>query len=161
MIFLFNTTSWIYPLKFISVYLKLPVVPILICHLQIYFLFHSNFLVLFCLVFIYLGAEASHSIYPCTIQPQYHVMAIGVFPLWLSGLGSSTGIFWNIFFIVSKYILDRSINPPPRLADKNQWNRWLHWVKIMLLLSNLMVTNYHHHCYHHQKIIDALFHAHQ
>ena len=44
------------------------------------FLFHTLFLLIFLLVFVSLGVEASH-LFLCTINLQYHVIMIGFFPL--------------------------------------------------------------------------------
>ena len=79
--FFFITISWIHSLNFIPVYLKFTVITFLIRLLQLYFLFHPTFFVLFCLFSFSLGVESSPLIFSYTNHLQYHVIIIGVFSL--------------------------------------------------------------------------------
>ena len=64
-IFSFITIPWIHPLKFIPMYLKFPVIPVLLVVWN-FILFNPSYLVLFCLVYFSLGVRYSHLIFSYT-----------------------------------------------------------------------------------------------
>ena len=78
--FLFIATPWIQSLKFILVYLKLPIIPSLIS-LLFFSLFHPPLLVFFCLISFSFVVVASDVIFSHTDHLQQHVIKIGVFSL--------------------------------------------------------------------------------